>query len=133
MDAGESWGLLVAAKSAVLSTADPDRGVHLVPVVFTPVNERRIVIAVDAKPKRSRRLRRLTNIQLDGRVSLLVDAYEDDWSKLWWVRVDGTATVVDSVGDAAQAMHRSRYPQAADHLLGPWIDIEISAVSGWHA
>ena len=133
MDVGESWGLLVAAKSAVLSTSDPDRGVHLVPVVFTPVGERRIVIAVDAKPKRSRRLRRLVNIERDNRVSLLVNAYDDDWSNLWWVRVDGTASVVDSVEDTAEATHRRRYPQAADHLLGPWIDIEISAVSGWHA
>jgi PPOX class probable F420-dependent enzyme len=51
-----------------------------------------IYSAVDAKPKRSARLQRLANVASEPRCSLLVDHYEDDWSKLWWVRADGEAS-----------------------------------------
>ena len=51
----------------------------------------RLYSAVDHKPKRSRALQRLENIAANPAVSLLVDDYAEDWSKLWWVRADGTA------------------------------------------
>ena len=133
MEKNQAWRMFASAHEAILGTVDAVRGVHLVPVVFTPVDESRIVIAIDAKPKRTRRLRRLENVGHDNRVSLIVDHYDDDWSELWWVRVDGHATVVDQVDEAVSSMHRLRYPQAASHELGPWIDIAVSAVSGWHA
>ena len=53
--------------------------------------------AVDAKPKSTRRLARLTNITGNPAVSVLVDHYQEDWSALWWVRADGTAEVMDAV------------------------------------
>ena len=121
------------ASSAVLGTVDPERGVHLVPVVFTMVGDDRIDVAVDSKPKRSRRLRRITNIQADPRVSLLVDQYDDDWRRLWWVRADGRASVREGVAGAVEYDHRRRHPQLEGHVLGPWIEIEIEAVTGWAA
>ena len=124
---------LDGARSAVLGTVDRDRGVHLVPVVFTMVGDDRIVIAVDSKPKRSRRLRRLTNIEADPRVSLLVDEYSDDWRRLWWVRVDGRASIVETATEDIERRHRQRYPQLDGHTLGPWIDIAVESVSGWSA
>lgn len=124
---------LDGARSAVLGTVDPERGVHLVPVVFTMVGDDRIVIAVDSKPKRSRQLRRLANVEADSRVSLLVDEYDDDWRRLWWVRVDGRASIVETVAEDIERRHRQRYPQLLGHKLGPWIHIEIEAVSGWSA
>jgi PPOX class probable F420-dependent enzyme len=51
--------------------------------------------AVDAKPKTTLALQRLENIRSNSAVSLLVDHYEEDWTRLWWVRVDGTATVAE--------------------------------------
>jgi PPOX class probable F420-dependent enzyme len=54
----------------------------------------RIYSAVDDKPKRTPHLQRLANIASDPRVSVLVDHYEEDWSKLWWVRADGRAQVL---------------------------------------
>lgn len=133
MKTDEAWRMFASAHRAILGTSAPGRGVHLVPVVFTPVDQSRIVIAIDAKPKRTRQLRRLENIDRDDRVSLIVDHYADDWSTLWWVRVDGVAAVVDQVDDVVSSLHRERHPQAAGHVLGPWIDIAVSAVSGWRA
>ena len=48
------------------------------------------------KPKRTTDLQRVRNIVANPAVSVLVDHYEDDWTKLWWVRVDGMATVHDT-------------------------------------
>lgn len=76
----------VARLSTVSARGDP----HVVPVVFAVVGDV-VFTAVDAKPKSTRSLRRLANIEAKPRVSMLVDHYEEDWSALWWVRVDGTA------------------------------------------
>lgn len=133
MDSEEAWMRLRSAQSGVLGTVDNDLGTHLVPVVYTPVEDSRVLIAVDAKPKRSRRLRRLTNIDRDPRVTLLVESYSSDWSELWWARADGLAAVRPSVERTLEQRHRARYPQLEGHELGPWIDIQIEAVSGWSA
>lgn len=66
---------------------------HVVPVVFAVISDT-VYTAVDDKPKSTRRLRRLANVDATGRASLLVDHYDDDWTQLWWVRVDGTAEVL---------------------------------------
>jgi PPOX class probable F420-dependent enzyme len=51
--------------------------------------------AVNHKPKRSKHLRRVENVQATGRCCLLVDEYDEDWSRLWWVRLDAHGRVVD--------------------------------------
>src|SRR5688500_19241557 len=63
-------------------------------MVFALVDDT-VYSAVDAKPKRSRRLQRLVNLRAHPRCALLVDHYEDDWRRLWWVRADGHGEVVD--------------------------------------
>lgn len=133
MDRAEAWRRLGPSGAGVLGTVDPDRGVHLVPVVYTRISPSKIVIAVDAKPKLTRRLRRLTNLRRDPRVTLLVDHYESDWSMLWWVRVDGRAAVRDEVAPHIEQQHRDRFPQLVDHVVGPWIEIEVDEVIGWSA
>lgn len=133
METAEAWKILGASDVAILGTVDAHHGVHLVPVVFTPVSQSRVYVAVDDKPKSSRELRRLANIRADARVTLLVDDYDDDWSQLWWVRVNGSATVTTSIAPEVEAMHRSRYLQLEGQALGPWITIEVDGVSGWRA
>ena len=64
------------------------------PVAFALLGET-IVTAVDAKADPTA-LKRLDNVRATGRASLLVDHYEEDWSRLWWVRVDGPAEVIES-------------------------------------
>lgn len=89
------------------------QGVHLVPVVFAPAHGS-IFSAVDAKPKGSTRLARVRNLRRDPRFSLLLDAYDDDWSMLWWVRIDGEAAIVSGkeaqLSPGAQAL-TAKYPQ----------------------
>ena len=84
MFATEAGRLFAAAPVARLATVGPDGCPHLVPVVFA-VDGDVVYTAVDGKPKVSLRLRRLANIAARPQVSLLVDHYDDDWSRLWWV------------------------------------------------
>ena len=83
---------------ARLSTVRPAGAPHVVPIVFALVGET-VFSAVDAKPKRSRDLQRLANVRADPRCALLVDHYEDDWRRLWWVRAD----LLRRVGRSAEA------------------------------
>jgi PPOX class probable F420-dependent enzyme len=99
MDAAEARRRFTSARVARLATVSAAGDPHLVPVVFALVDDR-VLMAVDFKPKRTPRLRRLDNIAATGRVSLLVDDYDEDWDALWWVRVDGHAVVVPANGVA---------------------------------
>ena len=93
--------------------------------------------AVDAKPKSTRSLRRLANIEANPRVSMLVDHYEDDWSTLWWVRIDGAAAVVkvdSDDGPRALTVLSAKYSQyAAETPLGPLIRIAVDSWTSWSA
>ena len=129
----DAWTLLVSQPVLILATTAESGRPHLVPITCSPLDSRRIVSAVDAKPKATRELRRLENIRRDGRVSLLAHHYEDDWSRLWWVRADGTASVTETAPPGSIEALRSRYPQYADHVLAPWIVVEVERLSAWAA
>lgn len=128
---------LTRSQVARLATVTPDGLPHLVPVVFAvPDGEDMVYTAVDAKPKATRRLRRLANIERNPQVSLLVDQYADDWTQLWWVRVDGTATIhADGPAmESAYRLLRAKYPQYQSvSLNGPVIAISVLRWSSWHA
>lgn len=126
-----------ASPVAALSTVRPDGSPHVVPVVFAAADHRRALIytAVDAKPKTTQRLRRLTNIEDNPAVSLLVDHYDDDWSQLWWVRADGVATIHRSGVEMATgyALLRQKYRQYERVALdGPVVTIEVRHWASWH-
>ena len=87
-------GFVSAAPVGRLATVGADGAPHVVPVCFVLVADT-AYSAVDDKPKRSRRLRRLANIEATGRACLLVDEYDDDWSRLRWVRLDGHGRLVE--------------------------------------
>ena len=80
---------LLAARVARLATIDPDGRPHVVPIVFALEGET-LYSAVDRKPKRSQTLRRIENARARPDVTVLVDHYEDDWARLWWIRLRGT-------------------------------------------
>ena len=100
---GEARTRLAAARVARLATADRDGQPHLVPVTFA-VDGDLIYTAVDHKPKTTANLRRLRNIRENPRVALLADYYAEDWVALWWVRVDGRASIIE---DETAMRHRS--------------------------
>lgn len=122
------------ARVARLATVRPDGRPHLVPVVFALDGERLYSI-VDAKPKRDLDLVRLRNIAAEPRVSLLVDDYAEDWQALWWVRVDGTAAVVESGRDRDVAIRLllEKYGQYNEWAtpFGPATVVQIERWSSW--
>jgi len=121
------------ARIARLATADGQGVPHLVPITFALAGDE-ILSAVDHKPKRSTALRRLANLAANPRVAVLVDAYDEDWSRLWWARADGTAEVLHDASSLGrvQDLLRQRYPQYAEVPIdGPVIRIRVEAWSGW--
>lgn len=90
----EARSRLAAARIARLATVRTDGRPHVVPVVFA-VDGNTIHLIADPKPKDSLDLLRHRNIAANPAVSLLVDEYHEPWSGIWWVRVDGTARVVE--------------------------------------
>ena len=124
-----------AAPVARLATIDADGRPHLVPCCFALDGEVAYSV-VDHKPKRSTALRRLDNIRAHPDVCLLVDHYEDDWSALWWVRLDGTARVVADgpEHERAIALLCAKYPQyRAVRPSGPVVAIDVAATRSWSA
>ncbi|MGV9673070.1 TIGR03668 family PPOX class F420-dependent oxidoreductase [Gordonia sp. NPDC003504] len=83
------------ARIGRLATVTSTGAAHVVPFVFA-LSDETIYSCIDHKPKRTNRLRRLTNIEANPAVSILVDHYSDTWDELWWVRVDGIASVIDA-------------------------------------
>lgn len=123
------------ARVARLATVDVDGQPHLVPICFALLGDR-IVSVVDAKPKRTPKLRRLANIRAQPRVSVLADEYDEDWTRLWWVRADGDARVVEDGREREDAVATltSKYPQY-DTLppAGSVIEITVDRWRGWTA
>ncbi|WP_181139789.1 TIGR03668 family PPOX class F420-dependent oxidoreductase [Streptomyces sp. Ru71] len=142
MDEHEARRRFADARVARLATVDAAGHPHLVPVVFAADGDR-IVTAVDRKPKSTQRLKRLRNIAAHPAVSLLADAYDEDWDRLWWVRADGGAHTVPAGTDdaAARAEHtgaitllRRKYPQYATRPPdGPVILVTVARWTGWQA
>ncbi|MEN3274096.1 MAG: hypothetical protein V7636_2857, partial [Actinomycetota bacterium] len=98
LDRDEAWSLLLTTDHGVLSTVHAERGVDAVPVVFAAIDDGQLAIPIDTvKAKSTTRLQRVANIEQDPRCVLLADHYDDDWSRLWWVRVHAYAMVTDDV------------------------------------
>jgi PPOX class probable F420-dependent enzyme len=135
LDPAEARALFVSAAVARLATVRADGSPHLVPVCFAVAGET-IYTAVDHKPKSTAALARLRHIAAEPRVALLADRYEDDWSQLWWVRVDGDASVVSAPGERERALAAltAAYPQYADRPPeGPVIAVHPRSYRGWRA
>jgi PPOX class probable F420-dependent enzyme len=129
----ECRSAFASARVARLATVDAAGVPHLVPFTFV-VDGACVYFAVDGKPKRSTNLRRLRNIEQNPHVSVLVDEYDEDWSRLWWARVDGLARELTGEADADRVrdLLRARYPQYAEVALeGPVVQIQIEQWTGW--
>src|SRR5260370_9049774 len=110
MDGEEMRRRTDGAQVARLATVGRDGRPHIVPITFA-LDDDTIYFAVDFKPKKTADLQRLRNIEANRFVSVLVDHYEDDWTKLWWVRVDGGARIVigGAVFETGSAIRIARY------------------------
>jgi PPOX class probable F420-dependent enzyme len=135
MDRETAYRRVNSVQVARLATINSDGTAHLVPIVFAIRNET-LYTAVDAKPKRSRRLRRIENARIRPDVTVLADHYEPDWSRLWWVRLEGRARVLDAGEEAESALRLliERYAQYRRQPPGvPVLAIDIRAWSGWES
>jgi PPOX class probable F420-dependent enzyme len=133
MEEAEARRRLAGSKVAHLATVSAEGRPHVVPVVFV-LDGDTLYFAVDAKPKKTTELARLKNIAANPAVSVLVDHYEDDWTRLWWVRADGTAHIVTDDIEAQRAIDllAKRYEQhATDRPGGPVVAIRIDRLVGW--
>ncbi|MDS0476520.1 TIGR03668 family PPOX class F420-dependent oxidoreductase [Natrinema sp. 1APR25-10V2] len=129
---------LERARVAALATVDGEGRPHAVPICFAllaadettaaransdredATAERTIVSAIDEKPKATRELKRVRNIRTNPRVTVLVDRYREDWSRLAWVQVRGRARILEpgkSGHDTAIGALEAKYDQYADHDL----------------
>ena len=139
MDEGEAITRLRAARVGRLATVTPEGSPHVVPLVFVLLERDGGLVAywvVDEKPKRSRRLQRLRNIEANPSVEILVDEYSDEWQRLWWVRAAGTGRMVRSRSEREAALDalRAKYPQyAITPPAGPVVAVDIERVTGWAA
>ena len=139
--------LVKEARRAVLATIDPNGDPRLVPITFATDDEAAGLLlysALDEKPKSvadPHDLARVRDIERRPRVTVLIDRWSEDWSQLAWLRLLGSARVLDGDGnDAAEharaiALLRAKYVQYAGQALErrPMIRMEIDRVTGWSA
>lgn len=122
---------LIESRFGVLTTVRSDGRPHAVPIVFAIVDGR-LVTAVDHKPKTTRQLVRLANIANNPAVSVLVHHDTEDWTRLWWIRIDGRASVESEPPASWVAALVAKYPQYRDVPPGgPWIAITMDHISEW--
>jgi PPOX class probable F420-dependent enzyme len=127
---------VAAAPVARLATLRPDGTPRLVPITFVLLDDL-ICSAVDeVKPKSTTRLARLADVARDPRVGIVVDHYAEDWSALWWVRVDGTAAVHEDglLHERALGALVAKYPPyGAAPPSGPVVVVTPTRWTGWSA
>ena len=136
-------GLLAAWPVGRLAMVAADAGGPWVtPVVFAPAGGA-VWTPIDGKRKTGGPLARLANAAADPRAALLLDEYSDDWSRLWWVRIEGTVRIheigPDPEDPAAEgiAALRAKYPQYREVQLfsGPatLLELTMDRTRGWRA
>jgi PPOX class probable F420-dependent enzyme len=116
-----------------LATADAGGVPHVVPFVFA-LDGDTVYWAVDEKPKRSRSIKRLANIQTNPNVEVVVDRYTERWDRLWWVRATGPARIVQegTEEERAQVLLAAKYRQYRKQPpQGPVVAIEVARLTWW--
>ena len=128
--------MLVSTRVGHLATANADGVPHVIPVCFT-TDGRFIYSVLDQKPKRTslNRLRRVRNIQANPQVTLLIDHYEEDWNRLWYMMVAGRAELLLEGDERVSAITilREKYHQYREMDIGlnPVIKISPAKVVSW--
>jgi PPOX class probable F420-dependent enzyme len=132
----EQRRFLEAQRVARLATADAAGRPHVLPICYA-LTGNTVYFTIDEKPKRrpGARLKRLANLRENPFAALVVDRYEEDWSRLGWVMVQGRAAVLESgpEHDLAQASLRARYPQLATMRIErlPVVAVRVDHVASW--
>jgi PPOX class probable F420-dependent enzyme len=132
----EELQFVLSQRVGRLATTDGSGAPHVLPVGYA-LDRNTLYITIDDKPKRlpGRRLKRLQNIIENPRIAVVVDRYDEDWSRLGWVMLRGRAEILDDgeEHDDAQALLRARYPQLVGMRIEsyPVIALRIERVTSW--
>jgi PPOX class probable F420-dependent enzyme len=126
---------LAAQRVARLATADDAGRPHVVPVCYALVRDK-VYFTIDEKPKKKpTALKRLANLRANPVAALVVDRYDEDWSRLGWVMVQGGAEILEAGAehDEAQAALRARYPQLTAMRIEalPVVAVRIEHAASW--
>ena len=127
---------LAHQRVAHLATADRRAVPHVVPVCFA-ISEHTLYVTIDEKPKRrpATALKRLRNIAENPAVAIIVDRYDEDWTRLGWVMLCGHAEILNEGTEHrdAQVRLRSRYPQLGAMQIAkyPVIAVRIERATSW--
>ena len=127
---------LADRRIAHLATADRSAIPHAVPVCFV-VHQDTLYVTIDEKPKRKpgSMLKRLKNIAENPAAAVIVDRYDEDWSRLGWVMLRGSAEILiqGTEHDDAQRQLRFRYPQLEAMSIAnqPVIAVRIQQATSW--
>jgi coenzyme F420-0:L-glutamate ligase/coenzyme F420-1:gamma-L-glutamate ligase len=134
----EELDLLSRTRVARLATADSTGQPHVIPIVFATDDER-LYTPLDKKPKRlaPNQLKRVRNLIENPKLAFVVDHYEEDWTKLAWVMVKGTGSMVESGEEYATGVRllEQKYPQYVQMPLKdrPLIVITPLEITNWDA
>jgi PPOX class probable F420-dependent enzyme len=130
VDEAEARRRFENARVGHLATIGVDGRPHIVPFCFA-VDGDVLWSAVDHKPKTTTRLRRLENIADHPHVTVLVDRYDDEWTRLWWVMARGWAQAVDD-DERGRALLLDKYDQYRDRPPGgPFIRVRLEEWRWW--
>jgi PPOX class probable F420-dependent enzyme len=127
---------LLTRRVGHLATADSRAIPHVVPVCFT-ISQGTVYITIDEKPKRvaALALKRVRNIERNPTVAIVVDRYDEDWTRLGWVLLRGRAEILRAgvEHDRAQELLCSRYRQLAAMQIAqrPVIAVRLERVTSW--
>jgi PPOX class probable F420-dependent enzyme len=129
--------LLAAARVAHLATSDQYARPHVVPIVYVWRDDL-LYTPLDRKPKRDddwHALRRVRNLETNGRAAIVVDRYDEDWTTLAWVLLEGVATILETgeERDRAATLLREKYAQYQTLPLEgrPIVRVEIERATEW--
>ena len=132
----QTRGFLDSHRVARFATADLGGQPHVVPICYAVSNDT-AYFTVDEKPKRTtdKPLKRIRNLQQNPHVAFVVDRYDEDWTQLGWVMVQGEATLLEGGKEhtKAQRLLKARYPQLNGMQIKnlPVIAIRIKHVISW--
>ncbi|MGE0260784.1 MAG: TIGR03668 family PPOX class F420-dependent oxidoreductase [Alphaproteobacteria bacterium] len=126
---------LDAGRVGRLATADRGGIPHVVPVCYA-LERTTVYITIDEKPKRrDMPLKRVRNILENPRFSFVVDRWDEDWTRLGWVMLHGSAEILESGAehDRAQTLLRERYPQYRAMALAelPVLALRVARAASW--
>ena len=131
-------GFISGGRVGRLGTADAAGQPLVVPICYAFDGES-IFSAIDAKPKArsAERLRRIRNIRENGKVSVVIDRYDEDWTRLRYVIIQGEAELLTDGADFARAVDLllAKYPQyramGLDREAGLMIRVKPARVTDW--